>query len=54
VGLEEYGKLNLHIAGPAAQPKEFGEILGAHDVVHVIFGCDTIMRDELKILPMFW
>jgi hypothetical protein len=53
-GLEEYYKINPHITDPATQPKEFGEILRAHDVGHVIFGCDTTMRDELKILPMFW
>ena len=26
----------------------------AHDVGHVIYGCDTGMYDELKILPLFW
>ncbi len=33
---------------------EFAKILAAHDVGHVIYGCDTGMYDELKILPLFW
>jgi hypothetical protein len=53
-GLEEYYQLNPHITDPSTQPQEFSEILKAHDVGHVIYACDTTMRDELKILPMFW
>ena len=31
------------------------KILIAHDVAHVILGCDTDMYDELKLLPLtFW
>ncbi len=53
-GLEEYYALNPHITLPDSQPPEFARILRAHDVGHVIYGCDTAMRDELKILPLFW
>jgi len=53
-GLEEYYALNPHVTPPSSQPPEFAEILQAHDVGHVIYGCDTRMYDELKILPLFW
>jgi len=53
-GLEEYYRLNPQITDPSTQPEEFSNILKAHDVGHVIYACDTGMRDELKILPMFW
>lgn len=53
-GLEEYYRLNPHITPPSTQPPEFAKILLAHDVGHVIYGCDTGMYDELKILPLFW
>ena len=53
-GLAEYYALNPHITSPDTQPPEFAEILRAHDVGHVIYGCDTGMYDELKILPLFW
>ena len=53
-GLIEYYALNPHITDPATQPPEFARILRAHDVGHVIYGCDTGMYDELKILPLFW
>ena len=53
-GLAEYYALNPHITDPATQPSGFGKILRAHDVGHVIYGCDTGMHDELKILPLFW
>jgi hypothetical protein len=53
-GLDEYYALNPQITPPDSQPPEFSEILRAHDVGHVIFGCDTGMYDELKILPLFW
>ncbi len=53
-GLAEYYALNPHITDPATQPSDFGQILRAHDVGHVIYGCDTGMHDELKILPLFW
>ncbi|HAX78290.1 MAG TPA: hypothetical protein DCY88_21330, partial [Cyanobacteria bacterium UBA11372] len=37
------------------QPPDFAKILFAHDASHVIYGCDTDMYDELKILPLtFW
>lgn len=53
-GLAEYYAFNSHITDPATQPTDFGKILLAHDVGHVIYGCDTGMYDELKILPLFW
>lgn len=53
-GLAEYYALNPHITLPETQPPEFAKILEAHDVGHVIYGCDTGMYDELKILPLFW
>lgn len=53
-GLREYYALNPHVTPPETQPPEFAKILLAHDVGHVIYGCDTGMYDELKILPLFW
>jgi hypothetical protein len=53
-GLEEYYMLNPHLTSPDTQPPEFAKILRAHDAGHVIYGCDTGMYDELKILPLFW
>lgn len=53
-GLAEYYALNPHITLPDTQPPQFAEVLRAHDVGHVIYGCDTGMYDELKILPLFW
>lgn len=53
-GLEEYYAFNPHVTPPQTQPTEFAKILLAHDVGHVIYGCDTSMYDELKILPLFW
>ncbi|MBW4618936.1 MAG: hypothetical protein KME17_06210 [Cyanosarcina radialis HA8281-LM2] len=54
VGLAEYYAFNPHVTPADTQPPEFGKILLAHDVGHVIYGCDTGMYDELKILPLFW
>ncbi|HEY9657811.1 MAG TPA: hypothetical protein V6C65_05045 [Allocoleopsis sp.] len=53
-GLAEYYALNPHLTLPKTQPPEFARILRAHDVGHVIYGCDTGMYDELKLLPLFW
>ena len=53
-GLAEYYTCNPHVTPPDTQPPEFAKILLAHDVGHVIYGCDTSMYDELKILPLFW
>ena len=53
-GLKEYYALNPHVTDPATQSSDFAKILQAHDVGHVIYGCDTGMYDELKILPLFW
>ncbi|MBV6624587.1 MAG: hypothetical protein KI793_16900 [Rivularia sp. (in: Bacteria)] len=53
-GLEEYYKINSDLTNPNTQPSDFGAILLAHDVGHVIYGCDTNMYDELKLLPLSW
>lgn len=53
-GLAEYYALNPNVTPHETQPPEFARILLAHDVGHVIYGCDTGMYDELKILPLFW
>jgi hypothetical protein len=53
-GLAEYYACNPHVTPPETQPSEFAKILLAHDVGHVIYGCDTGMYDELKLLPLFW
>jgi hypothetical protein len=53
-GLAEYYALNPHVTPPENQLPEFGRILRSHDVGHVIYGCDTGMFDELKLLPLFW
>ncbi|MFM2304300.1 MAG: hypothetical protein RLZZ135_1710 [Cyanobacteriota bacterium] len=53
-GLVEYYSLNSHVTPPEKQPSEFGKILAAHDAGHVIYGCDTGMYDELKLLTLFW
>lgn len=53
-GIAEYYACNPHITNPATQLADFAKILLAHDAGHVIYGCDTGMFDELKILPLFW
>lgn len=54
-GLEEYYAVNPKITDPRGLPPEFAKILLAHDVSHVVLGCDTNMYDELKLLPLgFW
>ena len=54
-GLEEYYEINSSITDPRELPPEFAEILLAHDVSHVVLGCDTKMYDEIKLLPLsFW
>lgn len=53
-GLEEYYQINPDITNPNTQPDDFGKILLAHDVGHIIYGCDTDMYDELKLLPLSW
>ena len=54
-GLEEYFELNPNITNPKELPPEFAKILLAHDISHVVLGCDTDMYDEIKLLPLsFW
>ena len=54
-GLEEYYAANPKVTQPDTMPPDFAKILLAHDVSHVILGCDTNMYDELKLLPLtFW
>jgi len=51
-GLEEYYTVNYDLTHPSTQPKDFAKILLAHDASHVIYGCDTNMYEELKLLPL--
>lgn len=51
-GLEEYYAANPDFTHPDRMPPDFAKILLAHDVSHVVFGCDTDMYDELKLLPL--
>ena len=54
-GLEEYYAVNSDFTHPSKMPADFAKIMFAHDASHVIYGCDTDMYDELKILPLtFW
>ena len=54
-GLEEYYEINSSITDPRELPPEFAQILLAHDISHVVLGCDTNMYDEIKLLPLsFW
>jgi hypothetical protein len=54
-GVEEYYAVNPNITDPRKLPPEFAQILLAHDVSHVVLGCDTDMYDEIKLLPLgFW
>jgi hypothetical protein len=54
-GLEEYYTVNPNVTDPRKLPPEFAKILLAHDVSHIILGCDTDMYDEIKLLPLgFW
>lgn len=54
-GLEEYYAVNPNVTNPRELPPEFAKILLAHDVSHIILGCDTDMYDEIKLLPLgFW
>lgn len=51
-GIEEYYAVNPHVTSPSQMPADFAKILFAHDVTHVILGCDTDMYDELRLLPL--
>jgi hypothetical protein len=53
-GLSEYYALNPNVTNPEKQPQQFAKILLAHDISHVIYGCDTGMYDELRLLPLIW
>lgn len=53
-GLEEYYTVNPNVTDARSLRPEFAKILLAHDASHVIYGCDTGMYDELKILPLTW
>lgn len=53
-GLEEYYTVNPNVTDPRKLPPEFAKILLAHDVSHIVYGCDTGMYDELKLLPLTW
>ncbi|MEI2580474.1 hypothetical protein [Scytonema sp. PRP1] len=51
-GLEEYYAANPDFTHPNQMPPDFAKIMLAHDASHVVFGCDTDMYDELKLLPL--
>jgi hypothetical protein len=51
-GLEEYYAANPDFTHPNQLPLDFAKIMMAHDVSHVLLGCDTNMYDELKLLPL--
>lgn len=51
-GMEEYYTTNPGLIQPSQMPPDFAKILLAHDVSHVILGCDTDMYDELRLLPL--
>jgi hypothetical protein len=54
-GLDEYYVVNSTVTDPRKLPPDFAKILLAHDITHVILGCDTDMYDEIKLLPLcFW
>ncbi|NER20497.1 MAG: hypothetical protein F6J96_07210 [Symploca sp. SIO1C2] len=54
-GLEEYYAVNPNITDPRKLSPEFAKILLAHDISHVVLGCETNMYDEIKLLPLgFW
>jgi hypothetical protein len=53
-GLDEYYALNPSVTDPRQLPPSFAKILLAHDASHVVYGCDTGMYDELKLLPLTW
>ncbi len=53
-GLEEYYNVNPTVTDPRKLPPDFAKILLAHDVSHIVYGCDTGMYDELKLLPLTW
>ncbi|OUL33781.1 hypothetical protein BV372_15510 [Nostoc sp. T09] len=53
-GLNEYYAVNPNVTNPQELLPEFARILLAHDASHVIYGCDTGMYDELKLLPLIW
>lgn len=53
-GLEEYYVINSHVTDPRGLASKHSKILLAHDVAHIVYGCDTSLYDELKILPLIW
>ncbi|MDJ0617579.1 MAG: hypothetical protein QNJ63_12685 [Calothrix sp. MO_192.B10] len=54
-GLEEYYEVNSSVTDPRELPPEFAQILLAHDISHIVLGCDTNMYDEIKLLLLsFW
>jgi len=53
-GLDEYYAAYPQLTDPRQLSQAFAQILLAHDVSHVIYGCDTGMYDELKLLPLTW
>ncbi|MGB3193279.1 MAG: hypothetical protein WBB43_28045 [Limnoraphis sp.] len=48
-GLEEYFQVNPHVTDPKRMREDFGKLLMAHDITHVLLGYDTDMRDEWRL-----
>ncbi len=53
-GLDEYYAAYPELTDPRQLSEAFARIILAHDASHVIYGCDTGMYDELKLLPLIW
>jgi hypothetical protein len=47
--MEEYFQANPHITPPNRMREDFGKLLMAHDITHVVFGYDTDMCDEWRL-----
>lgn len=53
-GLDEYYVTYPELTDPRQLSEAFARIILAHDASHVVYGCDTGMYDELKLLPLTW
>lgn len=48
-GMEEYFKENNKNTDPNRIRQDFGKLLMAHDITHIVFACDTDMCDEWRV-----
>lgn len=48
-GLAEYHRANPHLSRGAALSPEARDFFDSHDVVHVVFGCDTSLPHEAVV-----